>query len=106
MIWLNYLIKEAFYMRKIGKLRLFLFCFIAILVLGCVKRYQTSEIGAPLDESAIEQIVIGKTTSLTTFLIYVADTQIKISCDELLLFFNKETDIVDDVAYRKETTRP
>lgn len=47
-----------------------------------------------------------KSTSKTITIVHYRNTQVSIKSNELLLFINKETDIVDDVAYRKETSEP
>jgi len=137
---------------------------ILVLTSSCYYHFtSTAEVGAPIDQDTVNQIVIGKTTKseifklfgtphsifqgqveflkaemtgfysqvenrfLTSldekhyamfyrfgkssgkftlasiFVITRGDTQVKIRSDELLLLFNKETNIVEDVAYRKQT---
>lgn len=42
-----------------------------------------------------------KSTQGFALVVYFKDTQTKISSSEVLLLFNKETDILDDIAYSK-----
>jgi hypothetical protein len=131
------------------------------IVVGCASMKMTAEVGDKIDEDAVQQMVIGKTTrsdvfallgtphsifenqaeftegysvmgfstvqnrylsslgddryallyrfaetsskSTLGYVVFVSfwDTQIKVGSDELLLLFSKDTDILEDVAYRK-----
>ena len=48
----------------------------------------------------------GKTSSISTCILSSTNSKIKIRSDEFLLLIDKKTNIVDDVAYRKETSKP
>lgn len=153
-------------MRKILLFESLLLFIVLFSLSGCFKYNMTVERGAPLNDEAIKEIVIGKTTRSDIFkllgtphsifhnqaeftegysimgystvqnrylssldenhyaflyrfgkasskttrgvavVVNVANTQVKIASNELLLLINKETDIVDDVSYRKEASNP
>ncbi|HXK30285.1 MAG TPA: hypothetical protein VJ646_18725 [Candidatus Binatia bacterium] len=47
--------------------------------------------------------VEGREVVVSAVIITVGNTNVKVQSDELLLFLNKDTHIVEDFAYRKET---
>jgi hypothetical protein len=155
----------------IGRVRAVLTLGIALLAMcGCASTHVTTELGSPIDDQAVSQIVIGKTTRSEVFKLlgtphsifegqaefqegyatymmgeyysYLENRHLSgindrqyailyrfrktatnsstkvgvvvnwknvattIKTDELLIFVDKETDIVADVAYRPETAVP
>jgi hypothetical protein len=46
----------------------------------------------------------GTGRTATTLILVVSDTKVDIRSDEVLLMMNRQTDVVEDVAYRRETS--